>query len=384
MLKQDKVKIKELREKIVTLRKDREKFIKELSSANARAETTVLENVKLHKEIKDQLREHTLIYKINNIINSTLYNPKAVLIKVVKLIRRYFNYPHCTIFLLDKQKENLYIAANDGYRFKSIENIRIKLGQGIVGKVAITGKPLLISDVTKFKDYITTIEGVLSKLALPLKMKDELIGVFNVESKKVDAFNKQDLRLLSILSTPIAIAIQNAQLHQQMKNLAITDGLTNLYNFRYLQERLKEEVKRAQRYERSLSLIMADIDYFKDFNDNYGHPEGNKVLKVLANILKTNVREIDIVGRYGGEEFIIILPEANKDETQEIAERIRLKVERYKFINKNNHSGKNKLTLSLGVTSCFQEIISPQGLVYKVDQALYQAKRKGRNRVEVI
>ena len=126
------------------------------------------------------------------------------------------------------------------------------------------------------------------------------------------------------------------------------------------------------------------IDYFKKYNDTFGHPEGNIALKSLAHILKVNVREIDIVGRYGGEEFIIILPEADKDEAQEIAERIRFKVERYKFINKNNHPDKNKLTLSLGVTSCFQENISSQGLVYKVDQALYQAKRKGRNRVEVI
>ena len=131
---------------------------------------------------------------------------------------------------------------------------------------------------------------------------------------------------------------------------------------------------------------MADIDHFKEFNDTYGHPEGNKVLKVLANIIKANVREIDIVGRYGGEEFIIILPEADRDEAQRIAERIRIKVEEYNFQNKEDHlnNPNRKITLSLGVTSYFQESISPQNLIYKVDQALYQAKRKGRNRIEVI
>jgi diguanylate cyclase (GGDEF)-like protein len=131
---------------------------------------------------------------------------------------------------------------------------------------------------------------------------------------------------------------------------------------------------------------MADIDHFKEFNDTYGHPEGNKVLKVLANILKANVREIDIVGRYGGEEFIIILPEADREEAQKIAERIRIKVEEYNFQNKEDHlnNPNRKITLSLGVTSYFQESISPQNLIYKVDQALYQAKRKGRNRVEAI
>jgi len=106
-------------------------------------------------------------------------------------------------------------------------------------------------------------------------------------------------------------------------------------------------------------------------------------LQNIANILQLNVREVDIVGRFGGEEFIVILPEANKKEAHKIAERIRIKVEDYNFINKKNHPNE-KVTLSLGVTSCFQESITPQGLMYKVDQALYQAKRKGRNRVEVI
>lgn len=342
-----------------------------------------IENIRLQKEIKEELKEHALIYKINNLISSTL-NPETVLIKTVKLIRKYFNYLHCAIFLLDEQKENLYIAASDGCSAEIAKNFRIKLGEGVAGKVAAAEKPLLVPDVSRFKGYKDVIEGIRSELSVPLKVKDKLIGVFNVESRKLNAFDERDLRLLSILSTPVAITIQNARLHQQMKNLATTDELTGLYNFRCLQDRLGEEVKRAQRYERSLALIMADIDYFKNYNDAFGHPEGNKVLKILANILKANVREIDMVGRYGGEEFIVILPEADKEEAREIAERIRLKVERYQFINGKSRSNEKKLTLSLGVTSCFQESISPEGLIYKVDQALYQAKRKGRNRVEVI
>jgi len=352
-------------------------------STFANEAAVAIENIRLQKEIKDELKEHALIYKINNFISSTL-DLEAVLIKIVKLIRKYFNYLHCAVFLLDEQKENLYIAASDGCSAEIVENFRIKLGEGVVGKAAAAEKPLLVPDIAKFKGYRDVIEGIHSELAVPLKVKNKLIGVFNVESKKLNTFDKRDLRLLSILSVPVAIAIQNARLHQQMKNLAITDELTGLYNFRYLQDRLKEEVKRAQRYERSLALIMADIDYFKNYNDAFGHPEGNKVLKILANILKANVREIDMVGRYGGEEFIIILPEADKEEAREIAERIRLKVERYRFMNSKGHSDEKKVTLSLGVTSCFQESISPEGLIYKVDQALYQAKRKGRNRVEVI
>jgi len=118
---------------------------------------------------------------------------------------------------------------------------------------------------------------------------------------------------------------------------------------------------------------MADIDDFKKYNDTYGHPEGNKVLKSLANILRSNIREVDIVARYGGEEFIIILPEANREEAKKIAERIRSKVEKCNFADEKNHL-ERKITISLGITSCFQGNITPQGLVQKVDQALYRAK----------
>jgi len=362
------------------------KYDLQLLSDFANEAAIAIENIGLHQEIKEELKEHALIYKINNFMNSTL-DLEAILIKVVKSIQKYFNYFICDILLLDEQKENLYIAAVDGYLVENRRNIRIKLGQGVTGKVAVSGKPLLVPDVTKFKGYIQGTKKVRSEAAVPLKVNDELIGVLNVESKELNAFDKRDIKLLSILSTPVAIAIQNARLHQQMRNLAIIDELTGLYNFRYLMERLEEEPKRAQRYERPLALIMADIDHFKEYNDTFGHLEGNKALKSLAHILKVNVREVDIVGRYGGEEFIIILPEANQEEAQEIAERIRLKVENYRFINSKNHpdeTDEKKLTLSLGVTSCFQDMISPKGLIYKVDQALYQAKRKGRNRVEVI
>ncbi len=347
--------------------------------------TIALENLRLHREIKEELKEHGLIHEIINSINSTL-NLEEVLLKVVNSIREYFNYSICDILLLDEQNENLYFAATDGYSAKSRRNIRIKLGEGITGRVAVTGKPLVVPDVTKFEGYICSTKEVRSEIAVPLKARGEIIGVFNLESREFNAFNEHDLRLLSILSVPVAIAIQNARLHQRMENLAITDELTGLYNFRYLKEHLKEEIKRSQRYGHPLALIMADIDHFKEYNDTFGHPEGNKALKSVANILKSNVREVDIVGRYGGEEFIIILPEAKQKQAQEIAERIRLKVEEYKFINNKDkdYPAETKLTLSLGVTSCFREVISPQGLIYKADQALYLAKRKGRNRVEVI
>lgn len=357
----EKVELKKLKEEFVVLNKEKQRLTKELSALRL----------------------------IISEINSTLDLDKVLDLIIQKGIQ-VVEAERGSLMLFDHEKEELYIKSSVGLSKRTVSAVRIVSGEGIAGWVFKEGKPLLIKKGTKdprFKKFEEAEEELKSIISVPLKIKNKVIGVINADDKREgDFFSIDDLKLLSIFANETAIAIQNAQLHQKINQLAITDDLTGLHNFRYLRERLEEEVKRAQRYERPLALIMADIDYFKNYNDAFGHLEGNRVLKNLANILRVNVREVDIVGRYGGEEFIIILPEASKEEAQEIAERIRLKIEKYKFINKNNHSDEKKLalTLSLGVTSCFQEIISPQGLIYKVDQALYRAKRKGRNRVEVI
>lgn len=357
----EKTELEKLKKEVVVLNKERQRIIKELSSFQL------------------------IISEINS-------NPDLdrVLDLIIQKAIQIVEAERGSLMLFDPQSEELYIKSSVGLSKRTISGVRIKPGEGIAGWVFKEGKPLLIKEGAKdlrFKKFEEIEVELKSIISVPLKIKNQAIGVINADNKREgDVFNTDDLQLLSAFANQVAIAIQNAQLHQEIKGLAITDGLTDLYNFRYLQERLEEETKRAQRFRRPLALIMADIDYFKEFNDTYGHPEGNKVLKVLANILKANVRGIDIVGRYGGEEFIIILPEADREEAQKIAERIRIKVEEYNFKNKEDHLNNlnRKITLSLGVTSYFQESISPQNLIYKVDQALYQAKRKGRNRIEVI
>jgi len=340
----------------------------------------------LNKERRRLKKELSALRLIISEINSTL-DLDRVLDLIIQKGVQIVEAEKGSLMLFDPQSEELYIKSAIGLSRITVSTVRIKPGEGIAGWVFKEGKPLLIQEVAKdsrFKKF-EEIEGKLKSIvSIPLKIKDQVIGVINVDNRrKGDFFNKDDLQLLSDFANQAAIAIQNAQLYQKVKNLAITDDLTGLYNFRYIKDRLEEEVKRAQRFIHPLALIMADIDHFKEFNDAYGHLEGNKALQNIADILRSNVREVDIVGRFGGEEFIIILPEANKEEAQKIAERIRSKVEKYDFTDKKNHP-ERRITLSLGITSCFQENITPQDLVQKVDQALYLSKGKGRNRVEVI
>lgn len=169
--------------------------------------------------------------------------------------------------------------------------------------------------------------------------------------------------------------------NRKLKELSLTDGLTGIFNKRHFNERLTAEIKRAARYSKNVSLIMLDIDHFKHYNDVNGHPEGDKVLKGVADCLVQNVRDIDIVVRYGGEEFSVILPETDKKEAMVIAERIRSFVAIQPFANKENQPGGN-LTVSQGISCYPEDAPEAEGLIEKADIALYVAKNKGRNRVE--
>ena len=171
------------------------------------------------------------------------------------------------------------------------------------------------------------------------------------------------------------------ELNAVLKELSVTDGLTGLYNHKYFHDKLTEEIRRTERYFRPLSLIMIDVDHFKEFNDTNGHPEGDRLLKFLATTLKENVRAEDIAARYGGEEFAVILPETVKDAALVLAERLRKAVAERDFPGGDTQPG-GKLTISLGVATFTEDADNADGLLKAADDALYRAKKKGRNRVE--
>lgn len=176
------------------------------------------------------------------------------------------------------------------------------------------------------------------------------------------------------------MAIEYALLYERTRQIAITDRLTGLYNFGYFVERLKEERMRAERYHRLLSLIIMDIDHFKSYNDNNGHPAGNVVLKAIGEILKSEAREVDIVARYGGEEMVIALPETGRKRATELADRIRSKIAETHFEG-GEKQPLGRLTLSAGVATLPVDAANEDDLIKKADISLYQAKTQGRNRV---
>ncbi len=173
---------------------------------------------------------------------------------------------------------------------------------------------------------------------------------------------------------------QLEQMKEQLRALAVTDGLTGVYNYRYFRQYLAQEIRRAERHQLAVSLAMLDIDFFKRFNDAHGHLAGDEVLRIVARLMKGHTRAIDVVARYGGEEFAIILPETNKAEARIVAEKVRRLVENFPFPQSNRKSQVH-LTVSVGVATFNDDARSADSLIHVADQRLYRAKAEGRNRV---
>ena len=217
-----------------------------------------------------------------------------------------------------------------------------------------------------------------SMTAIPLVENIRVIGILKLFSEEPSAFNSDDVRLLNYLGDLCSIAVQNSILYQQTKDLAIRDGLTGLYIRRYFIERMDEEIRRAKDTGVALSFLLIDIDHFKDCNDTHGHLFGDKVLKLLGEFLRDDLRDVDIIGRYGGEEFGVILPSTNANGARFVAERLRLSFSKH-IINVNENEG-IKLTLSIGGVE-YAKGTKLMEMINKSDKALYHSKETGRNKV---
>jgi diguanylate cyclase (GGDEF)-like protein len=245
--------------------------------------------------------------------------------------------------------------------------------------VAAKGRTIYVPDVDKDSRYVKRrARATGSMLSVPLRSKGRILGVMNLNRREIDAFDQQELRLAEAIAAQAALAIANARLYQQTLELSFTDSLTAVANRRQLFLRLEQEFSRSVRFGDPLSLLMIDLDLFKQINDRYGHTVGDGVLRGVALALRRNVRKIDIVARYGGEEFCVVLPRVGKPEGLEVAEKLRRAVAAAKL---PGPEGSLTVTISIGVATLGIDADDVAGLIEKADAALYEAKREGRDRV---
>ena len=266
-----------------------------------------------------------------------------------------------------------------------IKRLKIPLREqsgGILALGVLDGMPLHLTGETiqnYAHDPVLQILKTDELIVVPLKAKDKVNGIIladNFITKKI--ITKDDMRMLIMLANEAGLAIENSQLYERTVMRAHSDSLTELWNHGYFQYILQVEIEKAKAGSLPLSLIMLDIDDFKVYNDALGHQAGDNILKELAVILKNQSRKMDYVCRYGGEEFTIILPQTDKNETFVIAERLRERILKHPFSHKEILPSQ-QLTASLGVSSFPKDGSSPSQLILASDKALYQAKSKGKN-----
>jgi len=317
----------------------------------------------------------------------------ALFASIVADARQRLHYDTCAILEVDG--DQLVFKASSGDFPETLVGLKIPLGKGITGRCAAEKRVINVDDVRLDPDYIPSgIRDIRSEIACPVISDDILLGVLTVESRNLNAFNEDDVRLLSILSLQVAVGMRNARMYAEIEKLAVTDPLTGLYNYRYFHQRLGAEIARSQRYRHPLSIILIDLDDFKKINDSYGHLTGDRVLREAALAFRKNIRrydepivlkggELDIVSRYGGDEFIIIQPDTPLEGALVCAERLREILESSVGQKAGLPYDKNsaqRVTGSFGVTA-FEVGETMESMIKCVDKAMYQAKDQGKNRV---
>lgn len=287
------------------------------------------------------------------------------------------------VYLFSVDDWALRLCASQGRPEESFRPV-LSVSETIVGAAFRDGF-VQQSDVqpgSELANWSTRPEEVRSQAATPLRSGDSAVGVLLIASATYRDLTHAERDRLQGIANQSSLALQNALLHEELERLSVTDRLTDLYNHGYLHQRLDEEMERCQRFEHEMSLIMLDIDDFKKFNDRYGHPKGDTVLKAVSGIIKQNLREVDVAARYGGEEFVIMLPETDIAGAVAVAERIRVSMAQYPHITDEDGERVGQ-TVSLGVANYPTNAQTAAALVEAADQAMYRAKRAGKNQVVV-
>jgi diguanylate cyclase (GGDEF)-like protein len=350
---------------------------------------------KLSNDVKQANQQMGIIHDLTYSFTSELDIEKS-LDALVEAIKKLYAYDTCYIFRLDSDAGDLVplrFDAKGNYDMDEMMNytLNVKENIGLSAKAAKTGKAMYVNHeigLHRPKYMPNALSYNRSILAVPLKVKEKVIGVILLGSHKENGFSKKEVTLIEILANYAATAIENAKVFEQTERRAFVDELTGLYNYRGFEHQLEQQLNEADSTGKSLALLIIDVDYFKQVNDQFGHLMGNRVLQHLATVLKEQVRKKDVVTRYGGEEFTIILPDTSKEEAKEIAERIRQAIPANPVKLKETLQSDQEVyiqnTISIGVAIYPEHAEDGLSLVRHADRAMYVgAKQAGRNRVAV-
>jgi diguanylate cyclase (GGDEF)-like protein len=339
----------------------------------------------LLRELQRTVDELAVLNEIGKALTSSLDISEVmhvILAKVSELLKPR----NWSLLLKDEKTGELFFQTAVGAGSEKLLGLRIRPGEGIAGWVAEHNAPLLVANVHKDPRFASRYDKAMrvqtqSILCVPLAFKGRMLGVIElVNGQGEGAFTEEDLRILGTVAEFSAIAIENARNFHKVEELTILDDHTGLFNSRHLRRQLEMEVVRATRFGHPVSLIFFDLDHFKLVNDSHGHQAGSRVLHEVGRLLLRTLRSTDVPVRYGGDEFVILLPETSKDQALEAARRIGGEIQRDPFLADQSF-GPLKLTASLGVTSFPDDARSPDDLLRRADEAMYRVKAERRGGV---
>ena len=349
----------------------------EVLSSIANYTAIAIENARLYNESQRHLKEMTTLQKVGMELTSSLDLSK-LLQCIAESTLELINGDYVHIFSLDPKTAEFTQRAAAWPPKTGKHPVTWPRKTGLTATVLKVKKPVIIEKAAGNLLYSTPEAQkwrVQSVAGFPLKGKWGLTGVLNVVFLQPHVFSKEEINLLSLLADQAAIAIENSRLYEETKQLATTDNLTGVWNRRYLDEYFQTELVRAQRFNRQVSILMIDIDDFKSFNDTYGHSSGDEIIRIVARAILNSCREIDMVGRYGGDEFAVILPEAGNSDAVSISERILATLEKNPFSTPNGTQ--LSITVSIGIASYPSDGKKAEQLFSLADAAMYRAKLAG-------
>ncbi|MFB3920792.1 MAG: HD domain-containing phosphohydrolase [Terriglobia bacterium] len=333
------------------------------------------ENARLFQQEQRRSRHLALLNEMTRKATAVL-DPQELLSSICQQLRGTFGFDLTRVETLDKAKEELVVEAQEGYA-PALVGRRARLGEGLAGFAAETGEPVLVNDVARDDRYIPFHTGVRSSLAMPLKYRSEILGVLSVESLRANSFSQQDVLTLRTLADQLAVALKNAQAYKVAQDQAITDTLTGLKTHRYFMEALDAEWRRSPRSGHHFSIIMMDLDDFKQVNDRYGHLEGDRVLAAVGRVLEMRSRQSNVVTRYGGDQFAVLMAEATMEQAEGLAERLRYGLAADPYL------ASRSITASFGIATFPVHGATPEEIVRVAESGMYLAKHEKGNSVRV-
>ncbi len=336
-------------------------------------------------ENREQMAELAIFHDVARALTSSL-NLDQVLQTIMKKMAEYFKPETWSLLMVDDVKDELYFAIAVGEVAETLKTVRLKVGEGLAGWVAKHGESLIVPDVYKDERFAKRIDEMTkwktrSIISVPLKAKQKVLGVIQLINCDMNSFRDRELFCLQALSDYAAIAIDNARAVEKIQELTITDDVTGLYNARHLYKVLEAEVYRSARFGYEFSVIFIDLDHFKIVNDTHGHLAGSKLLGEVGFKIKIHLRLIDYAFRYGGDEFVIVLPQTAKEPALNVARRLQDVFRQSLFLQEDNLN--LKVRASMGIASYPDDAKSAHEIIRQADEMMYMVKNTTRDNIAV-